>query len=117
MYQKNDMHHEKVVDNEQKKNPEIILYYNDTKGGVDRLNRMITTYSCKRKTTRWPMTFFFNMVDVAGISAFIVWISKNSQWNDRKRHRQRLFLLQLGHDLVNDHLNRRRQQPQAMQRN
>jgi hypothetical protein len=57
------------------------------------------------------------MVDVAGISAFIVWISKNLQWNDGKRHRRRLFLLQLSHDLVNDHLNRRRQQPQAMQRN
>jgi hypothetical protein len=35
------MHHEKVVNQEQKKKPEIILYYNDTKGGVDRMSQMI----------------------------------------------------------------------------
>jgi len=110
------MHLEKVVDEEQKKKPEIILYYNNTKGGVDRMNQMIATYSCRRKIKRWPMTFFFNMIDVAGIAAFTVWVSKNPQWNIGKRHRRRLFLLQLGHDLVHDHLNRRRQQPQAMQR-
>lgn len=110
------MHHEKVVDQEQKKKPEIILYYNDTKGGVDRMNQMIATYSCRRKIKRWPMTFFFNMIDVAGIAAFIVWVTRNTQWNIGKTHRRRLFLLQLGHDLVRNHLDRRRQQPQAMQR-
>ena len=63
------------------------------------------------------MTFFFNMIDLAGISAFILWISKNPQWNDGKCHRRRLFLLELGRDLVSDRLNHRLQQPQAMQRN
>ena len=26
--------------------------------------------------------FFFSMIDVAGIAAFIIWITKNSQWNE-----------------------------------
>ncbi|CAF2332905.1 unnamed protein product [Rotaria sp. Silwood2] len=87
------MHHDKVVDNDQKNKPDIILYYNDTKGGVDRMDQMVQTYSCKRKTKRWPMTFFFNVLDVGGIAAFVVWITKNPQWNERKRHRRRLFLI------------------------
>jgi hypothetical protein len=110
------LHHNKAIDDEQKKKPEIILYYNSTKGGVDRMDQMVQTYSCKRKTKRWPMTFFFNIVDVAAIAAFLVWSTKNSQWNEKKRHRRRLFLLQLGHDLVEFHINRRRQQPQAIQK-
>ena len=46
------MHHDKVVNDEQKKKPDIILYYNDTKGGVDRMDQMVQMYSCKRKTNR-----------------------------------------------------------------
>ena len=103
------MHHDKVVNDEQKKKPDIILYYNDTKGGVDRMNQMAQTYSCKRKTKRWPMTFFFNLIDVSGIAAFVIWISKVPQWNEGKRHRRRLFLIQLGHELVELYLDRRRQ--------
>ena len=63
------------------------------------------------------MTLFFNMIDIAALAGFIVWESKNAEWNNGKRHRRRLFLLQLGLDLVSDHLNRRRQQPQSMPRN
>ncbi|CAM4802175.1 unnamed protein product [Rotaria magnacalcarata] len=77
------MHHDKAVNNEQKRKPDIVLYYNDTKGGVDRMHQMIQTYSCKRKTKRWPMTFFFNLIDVGGIAAFVVWITKNPQWNEK----------------------------------
>jgi hypothetical protein len=109
-------HHNKAIDDEQKKKLEIILYYNSTTGGVDRMDQMGQTYSCKRKTKRWPMTFFFNIVDAAAIAAFLVWTTKNSQWNEKKRHRRRLFSLQLGHDLVEFHIDRRRQQPQAIQK-
>jgi hypothetical protein len=110
------VHHDKAVNDEKKKKPEIILYYNDTKGGVDRMDQMVQTYSCKRKTKRWPMTFFFNIIDIGALAAFLVWTSKNPEWNNRKQHRRRVFLLQLGHDLVESHLNQRRQQPQAIQR-
>jgi hypothetical protein len=42
------------------------------------------------------MTFFFNIVDVGGVAAFLIWVRKNPQWNEGKTHRRRLFLLQLG---------------------
>ena len=66
------MHHDNTIDESQKKKPEIILYYNKAKGGVDRMDPMVQMYSCKRKTKRWPMVFFFNMIDVAGIAAFLI---------------------------------------------
>ena len=85
--------------------------------GVDHMNEMVQTYSCKRKTKRWPMTFFFNMIDIAGIGAFVIWTSKNPEWNDGKLHRRRLFLQELGRSLTDAHLDRRHQNPQAVQRN
>ena len=62
------------------------------------------------------MIFFLNLIDVSGIAAFVIWISKAPQWNEGKRHRRRLFLIQLGHELVELYLDRRRQQPQTTQR-
>ena len=66
------MHHETIVSEETHKEPEIILYYNETKDGVDRMDQMVQTYSCKRKINQWPMSFFFNMIVVAGIAAYVL---------------------------------------------
>lgn len=52
------MHHDKAVDNDRQQKPEIILYYNDTKRSVDRMDQMLALYSCQRKTKPWPITFF-----------------------------------------------------------
>ncbi len=111
------LHHDQAIVDEEKNKPEIILYYNNTKGGVDRMDQMVRTYSCKRKTKRWPMTFFFNIIDVGCLAAFVVWITKNTQWNEKKTHRRRIFLLELGYHLVQSHLDRRRHQPQTLQKN
>ena len=61
------------------KKPEVILYYNSTKGGVDTLDRMVRTYTCKRMTKRWPVALFYNMIDVSAVNAFIVWLEINSE--------------------------------------
>ena len=73
------LHHDKAIDNEKKNKPEIILYYNETRGSVGRMDQMVQTYSCKRKTKHWPMTFFFNMIDVGDVAAFILGTIKNPQ--------------------------------------
>lgn len=52
------MQHDMRVSEETHKKPKIILYYNETKGGVDRMDQMVQSYSCKRKINRWPMPFF-----------------------------------------------------------
>ncbi|KAG0722934.1 Acid ceramidase [Chionoecetes opilio] len=35
--------------------PEMIDFYNKTKGGVDTFDQMCAQYSCSRKTKRWPL--------------------------------------------------------------
>ena len=69
---------------------------------VDNMDHLTTIFSCRRKTNRWPMVLFFNMLDVAGVAAFIIWISLNPDWsfNDRQGRCQK-FLKQLGQELTN----------------
>ncbi|KAJ4430132.1 hypothetical protein ANN_22342 [Periplaneta americana] len=45
--------------------PDIILFYNSTKAGVDVLDKCIRTYSCCRGTRRRPMAVLFNLIDIA----------------------------------------------------
>nr|XP_042902448.1 piggyBac transposable element-derived protein 4-like [Parasteatoda tepidariorum] len=56
------LHHDKEVCNRPDKKPQIILDYNSTKGAVDTLDQLLSTYICKRKTNRWPMIVFYNML-------------------------------------------------------
>lgn len=47
----------------------INLFYNHTKGGVDVIDFMCRVYSAKRGTSRWPMSLFGTMIDIAAINA------------------------------------------------
>ena len=76
--------------------PEVILYYNSTKSGVDILDRMIRTYTCKRMTRRWPVALLYIMIDVSAVNAYIVWQQlhgENSRIFSKKR---RKLLIRLG---------------------
>ena len=79
------MHHNTRVEGEQQK-PHIILHYNSCKGGVDVMDKLATTYSCRRKFNRWPVTLFCNMVDVAGIAAMVVWMMEHAEENGPKKN-------------------------------
>ena len=52
------MHRDAKVDAETKK-PEIIQFYNSTKGGVDTIDQLCGNYSVTRRTRRWPLCVFF----------------------------------------------------------
>ena len=80
--------------------PQIIIDYNHSKYGVDTLNQLVRKYSCKRKTLRWPMALFFNMLDMASYNAFVIFGFMNPGWNRNKLHRRRLFLIQLARELA-----------------
>jgi hypothetical protein len=58
-------------DREDKK-PQVILDYNMGKGGVDVMDSRIEDYTCRRKTNRYPLLYFFNMLDVATLNGFII---------------------------------------------
>ncbi|CAG4958180.1 unnamed protein product [Colias eurytheme] len=58
------MHHTPNVDNTTKK-PEIILYYNPTKIGVDLLDQRCANYWSGRRTRRWPLAVFYRLLDIS----------------------------------------------------
>ena len=95
------LHSEPKVDtsNEQGK-PEVILTYSETKAGVDTVYQMTRNYSCKRKTRRWSLVVFYNMLDISAINAYVIWKALNPNWNSKKSRKRRLYLLQLGKELA-----------------
>lgn len=91
----------------------MVLDNNETKGGVDNLDKVTATYSCRRMTARWPLVIFFNIIDVSAYNAFVLWSDINKDWNSGKLSRRRIFLEQLGYELVKPHIERRRCLPRA----
>lgn len=88
--------------------PKIIDYYNNTKGGVDSLDKKCACYSASRRTRRWPMALFLQMLDVTTINAYIL---HQSYRNARKLERLH-FLKRLAKVLVTPLMERRLQHKQ-----
>ncbi|CAH2088017.1 unnamed protein product [Euphydryas editha] len=97
------MHHEESIDST-KSIPEIISFYNATKGGVDSLDEKCAKYTCARRSRRWPLVIFFRILDVAAANTFII-----SNYNSSKRME---FMKDLGRRLVTPQLERRYAIPQ-----
>uniref|UniRef100_A0AAX7VMN6 PiggyBac transposable element-derived protein domain-containing protein n=1 Tax=Astatotilapia calliptera TaxID=8154 RepID=A0AAX7VMN6_ASTCA len=93
-------HRQPQVQDFGKKKPQIILDYNKCKGAVDHLDQVCGTYSCRRKTRRWPMCLFYHMIDVSLYNAFILFTAVEPEWNRRKRYRRRLFIDEVGRALI-----------------
>ncbi|XP_046726710.1 piggyBac transposable element-derived protein 4-like [Silurus meridionalis] len=106
-------HREAVVTEGPKCKPEIVNYYNRCKGGVDNLDKVVGTYSCRRKTNRWPQTFFFNMVDLSAYNAYVIFTAIDPSWNCQKLYRRRLFLEELGHSMVSAAIVKRKHLPRT----
>ncbi|KAF7229687.1 transcript variant X2 [Nothobranchius furzeri] len=94
-------HHRVQIQEGPQQKPTPFIDYNRCKGAVDNLNRLVATYSCRRKTRRWPMSLFCNMLDVSAYNALVLWLSVEPAWNQQKRSiRRRLFLQELGSSMV-----------------
>ncbi|KAJ8001203.1 hypothetical protein DPEC_G00191130 [Dallia pectoralis] len=87
--------------------PALILDYNRNKGGVDNLDKVIGTYSCRRMTARWPLAVFHNILDVSSYNAFVIWREVHPDWMPGKRNKRRVFLELLGKALVRPLIERR----------
>lgn len=107
------MHHTANISIREDKKPQIILDYNATKGAVDTLDKLVATYTCKRATARWPMVIFHNMLDVSAYNSFVIWREINPEWNENKLYKRRLYLEQLGKDLIQAHIIRRTSLPRG----
>ncbi|XP_066961886.1 piggyBac transposable element-derived protein 4-like [Macrobrachium rosenbergii] len=67
------VHKNVSVSEEGKKIPDSVKYYNETKYGVDIIDQMARLYSTKVSSRRWPLQMFYNVLDLAGINAHIVY--------------------------------------------
>lgn len=81
-----------------KRKPLLILDYNKHKGGVDNMDKCLTEYSTKRRTNRWPLAFFYNMLDVAAYAAYVIYMENNPHLKP-STNRRRIFLQQLSDQL------------------
>ena len=48
-------------------------FYNKTKFRVDMADQMAKKYNVKSGSRRWPLQVFFNILDLAGIIAWILY--------------------------------------------
>lgn len=101
-------HRKSVCDHAtEKRKPDVVLYYNKTKGGVDATDERVGTYSVKFKCRRWHVIVFCNLLDLSALNGFVVHSIFDPQWNNKKLQRRRLYLLALGNALVQEHIQRR----------
>ena len=66
--------------------PEIIGFYNQTKSGVDTLDKLVRTYSSKRKYRRWPVHIFFTLVDCAAYVGYRMFREQNGNEDETHYH-------------------------------
>ena len=97
------MHTAPVVnENDAKKKPEAILYYNSTKGGVDTTDEMPRCYSTKAASRQWLLAAFFNLLDIISLNTFVIAKDIGMMQNNR-----RSFPKSLGKQLCNKERQRR----------
>ena len=98
------LHNDDKIDEEtgSARKPEIVTFYNATKGGVDTVDQMSSLYNCARNTRRWPMIIFYHLLNIAAINGFIIYCK-----NGNEPIKRRIFLKKLCYQLVQDHLKNR----------
>ena len=62
----------------------MILDYNQRKGGVDMFDKNLEKFLCRRKTVRWPLLFFYNMLDTAANNLYIL-LKKSGRYSKSKK--------------------------------
>jgi len=61
---------------------------------------LLREYTCMRSKRHWPLKIILYFIDFACVNAFVPWILKYPDWQQRKNHRRCLYLLSLGEDMV-----------------
>ena len=69
---------ETVEDKDPKRRPEAILFYNETKRGVDTADEMLRGYSTKSASRRWPLAAFFNLLYMSIFFKYKLVLCENS---------------------------------------
>ena len=89
---------------EQSGKAELVVHYNANKSGVDVMDKMIRHYSSKRKCNRWPVSFFFNLVDIC-LSNTCILMAKLLDVTGRERKAFHLKTIKdVGYAMVEPHI-------------
>ena len=64
-------------------------------------------------TASWPVAVFHNILDVSACNAYVVWTAIDPAWNQGKCFKRKLFLAELGKDLVTPLIQRRQHLPRT----
>lgn len=101
--------------NEDSQKPDIIDFYNLTKGGVDIFDKLCHAKSVKRATNRWPMRYFYGILDAAAINAYVIHKLNIPHVPKTNTYRAQ-FLKTLSLSLVTPHMMKRMVNPQVPKR-
>lgn len=95
------MHHDSSIDKctKEVKKPEMITFYNATKGAVDTMDKKTENYTVARKSCRWPLTVFYSILNIAGLNSQIIF-----QENTQIKMSRLSFLKNLSRQLMEDQL-------------
>jgi hypothetical protein len=80
--------------------PEIIEFYNKTKGRVDMLDQTCARYAVQQATPRWTMAMFYGMINIAAVNALVIHTHNMRKDQPEKKIKGKDFLLRIAHDLV-----------------
>lgn len=101
------MHSDDAIDNNVDSptygKPEIILFYNSSKGGVDTVDKFKEHYSVARTTNRWSMTVFYSLLNISSLNSYIILKENTNAPNMKRRH----FLQELAKDLCKEQMTSR----------
>lgn len=72
------------------------------------MDQMVKNYKSYRKSRRYTVVLFSNMLDTAALNAYVIYTANHPEWLPGKRDRRRRFLIELGKQLVVPAVQRRR---------
>jgi len=81
------MHSDPAVDDgSSKKKPNVVMFYNKTKVGVDVVDQMVRQHSTHCATRRWPVGVWNNILNIAALNAWIIYKKSTSSNISQKIH-------------------------------
>ncbi|KAB0801250.1 hypothetical protein PPYR_05604, partial [Photinus pyralis] len=75
--------------------PAMIVDYNHTKYGVDVVDKMCVMYNVTRTTRRWPLTVFFDILNIGGINALNLYVTNGKLQKLARRNFLKCLSLEL----------------------
>jgi len=79
---------------------EIIMNYNSTNSTFYILDQFVRAPTCMSSTKRRSLKLFFSLIAVACVNAFVLWMLKYPNRQQKKNNRTHLYLLSLGEEML-----------------